>query len=405
MHSVTPATGVLTGAYWDAFLRYRSSTARRPAGWRSSAMRPADRAPFGRPGRRPRRRRRDLPARDQGRPELLRHDATPPDGPHRRRARSGARRRRAFDAIFVDAYRQPYIPFHLPRASSPTSVRRPPRPRRRPTINVGTPPKLTATSGPHRAHDARQFPAVQQARYNEFNSVVIGYRDAVDRGPCAPVAGDGDPATRRSRPDRVAPLLRDVPPGGAILTDDHSPIEWITDRALLEYLREGAPGAEKREDSAPAARFVVFGSPADRGRRRRHRRPGYSPPGSDLRSRSLERLSGRQPVAFSVPALLRRTLPPARRGGRGISSLRSRLRSRSCSRRSSDPADPAHAPEEPVRHASISLVPGHRRRARRAPSIPPRAGTTGEPSSPVGRPPTAGRSPLGRPGAATMAGR
>ena len=33
-------------------------------------------------------------------------------------------------------------------------------------------------------------------------------------------------------------------PGGAVLTDDHSPIERITDRALLEYLREGAPGAE-----------------------------------------------------------------------------------------------------------------------------------------------------------------
>ena len=29
-----------------------------------------------------------------------------------------------------------------------------------------------------------------------------------------------------------------------MLTDDHSPLEWITDRALLEYLREGAPGAE-----------------------------------------------------------------------------------------------------------------------------------------------------------------
>ena len=27
------------------------------------------------------------------------------------------------------------------------------------------------------------------------------------------------------------------------LTDDHAPIEWLTDRALLAYLREGAPGS------------------------------------------------------------------------------------------------------------------------------------------------------------------
>jgi hypothetical protein len=44
--------------------------------------------------------------------------------------------------------------------------------------------------------------------------------------------------------DRVTLRLRDIPAGGDVLTDDHSPIERITDRALLEYLREGAPGAE-----------------------------------------------------------------------------------------------------------------------------------------------------------------
>jgi hypothetical protein len=37
--------------------------------------------------------------------------------------------------------------------------------------------------------------------------------------------------------------LTDVAPGGQVLTDDHAPIEWITDGALIAYLRQGAPGA------------------------------------------------------------------------------------------------------------------------------------------------------------------
>ena len=43
---------------------------------------------------------------------------------------------------------------------------------------------------------------------------------------------------------RLADTLRPVQPDpGAVLTDDHAPIEWLTDRAILDYLRAGAPGA------------------------------------------------------------------------------------------------------------------------------------------------------------------
>jgi hypothetical protein len=28
------------------------------------------------------------------------------------------------------------------------------------------------------------------------------------------------------------------------LTDDHAPVEWLTDSALVSYLRDGAPGAK-----------------------------------------------------------------------------------------------------------------------------------------------------------------
>jgi hypothetical protein len=87
---------------------------------------------------------------------------------------------------------------------------------------------------------------VQQARWNEFNSIVIGYRDPATAARAAQLIRSGARGDVQTAADRLVPRLRDVAPGGSVLTDDHSPIEEITDRALLEYLREGAPGVGAR---------------------------------------------------------------------------------------------------------------------------------------------------------------
>src|SRR5258705_13270233 len=110
-------------------------------------------------------------------------------------------------------------------------------------ISVGAPEKLTAAVDWIARTMRAEFPAVQEERWNSFNSVVIGYRDAATatRAPRLLGTATGDVKVAAAR---ITPLLRDVPPGGAVLTDDHSPIERITDRALLQDLREGAPGAE-----------------------------------------------------------------------------------------------------------------------------------------------------------------
>jgi hypothetical protein len=83
---------------------------------------------------------------------------------------------------------------------------------------------------------------VLNARYDRFNSIVIAFRDPADgrdaRNRLA--AGAGLP---REPSLQLLALLRDVQPGGRPLTDDRAPIERLTDEALLEYLREGAPGA------------------------------------------------------------------------------------------------------------------------------------------------------------------
>jgi hypothetical protein len=149
-----------------------------------------------------------------------------------------------YDTIVVDAYRQPYIPFHLVSREFFTLVRNRLTPSGIVAINVGTPPGQLEAVDQIASTMRAVFPAVQQVRYDTFNSVVLGYQDASTGGRARDALrrATGLPA----RPGQiVAAGLADVPPGGRVLTDDHSPIEWVTDRALLTYLRDGAPGASR----------------------------------------------------------------------------------------------------------------------------------------------------------------
>ena len=92
-----------------------------------------------------------------------------PDGAHRRRALLAARRERAASTrSFVDAYRQPYIPFHLATREFFSSCATASGRTGCVAINVGTPPEADRGRRPHRAHTMRaEFPAVQQARYDD----------------------------------------------------------------------------------------------------------------------------------------------------------------------------------------------------------------------------------------------
>ena len=133
VHSITPARGVLTGGYWDATLllplltgapagRLADPRQRRRHGRRTSTARVWPQTPH--------RRRRDRPARDRGGPPVLRHD-NPNLTVHTADARFWLRGTKGpFDAMFVDAYRQPYIPFHLVSREFFSEVRRPARPGR-----------------------------------------------------------------------------------------------------------------------------------------------------------------------------------------------------------------------------------------------------------------------------------
>jgi shikimate dehydrogenase len=55
----------------------------------------------------------------------------------------------------------------------------------------------------------------------------------------------GAPAPLTALCAQTAADAKRVAPTANPLTDDHAPIEWLTDTALLAYLQEGAPGAER----------------------------------------------------------------------------------------------------------------------------------------------------------------
>jgi spermidine synthase len=244
LHSLLPADGPLTHGYWDAFLALPLLT-HAPAGhvailgnaggtvsnlyraaWPATHVDGVELDPLvSAVGRR---------YLGMGGPNLTVHTA---DARFWLQGAKGP-----FDAIVVDAYRQPYIPFHLISKEFFTLVRDRLGPHGVVAINVGTPPNLTGVVDWVQRTMRAVFPAVQAVRYDDFNSVLIGYRDPAEAtGARETLMGaTGLPAG----PSRLlATGLRAVPPGGDVLTDDRAPIEWLTDRALLEYLRQGAPGS------------------------------------------------------------------------------------------------------------------------------------------------------------------
>jgi spermidine synthase len=139
-----------------------------------------------------------------------------------------------YDAIFLDAYRQPYIPFYLTTREFFSLVRTHLSRGGVVVINVGHPVGADSLerviSGTLRA----VFGHVTRDPSTPTNTVLLA-SDAV------PSARRVRAATRRLAPDlrvvagdvagRLAPGLT----GNDIYTDDRAPVEWLIDRSLFGY--------------------------------------------------------------------------------------------------------------------------------------------------------------------------
>jgi spermidine synthase len=241
VHSVWRPGTVLTGDYWDGYLvlpfSVRSSPPRDVAmlgvagGTVATAY--ARYLPSTRidaveiDGRLLEMGRRWLGLRD--RPQL--HTHTEDARPFLRRTE------RRYDAIFVDAYRQPYIPFYLTTREFFSLARSRLAPGGSVIVNVGHPEGddrlervLTATLRDVFGHVARD-------PMRPTNSLVV----ASDTPPAASRMTAGVTSAAPALGGLAAGSARRLAPGldgGAVYTDDHAPVEWLVDGSLIDYARE-----------------------------------------------------------------------------------------------------------------------------------------------------------------------
>jgi predicted membrane-bound spermidine synthase len=147
---------------------------------------------------------------------------------------------RRFDVIYVDAYRQPYIPFYLATKEFFRLTRARLNPGGMVIVNVGHPEDsdrlervLSATMGAAFAHVARDPSEDVNTQLVASDVPVAGARlGAAVRAGAVP--DDLAPTARRAAA-RLAP----APRGGRVYTDDVAPVEWLIDASIVQVAADG----------------------------------------------------------------------------------------------------------------------------------------------------------------------
>jgi spermidine synthase len=154
-----------------------------------------------------------------------------------------------YDLIFIDAYRQPYVPFYLATADFFKLVRERLTPDGIVALNVSTVPGDDRLSRAVAGTLATQFPLVMKWPALRFNQLVLGFADPQDAKTLAERAqtasADILPLTRLMTAEWTT-----VSPLQDYWTDDRVPVEWITDRMIVSY---GVSGQDRGEQLLPTA--------------------------------------------------------------------------------------------------------------------------------------------------------
>jgi spermidine synthase len=143
-----------------------------------------------------------------------------------------------FDSIFLDTYRQPYIPFYLTTHEFFALAHDRLNPGGSVLINVGHPAEsdrlekvLTATLGSVFAHVARDPIA-------RTNTVLIASDTPPSRATLER-AQFGLPNDLRPLAGDAAERLGAPLQGGAVYTDDRAPVEWLVDASIVGAATDG----------------------------------------------------------------------------------------------------------------------------------------------------------------------
>ncbi|HEX7255057.1 MAG TPA: fused MFS/spermidine synthase [Gaiellaceae bacterium] len=150
-----------------------------------------------------------------------------------------------YDVIIVDAYRPPYVPFYLATEEFFELVRDRLTQGGIVALNVATTPDnhdLAENIGGTLASVLPRAFAWQPLR---FNQIVIG-QAGDPAGGVRPAPGDVEPLVEDLRE-----TMRPIEPSDDPWTDDRAPVEWITDRMIVEFAAEGGRFEEEPLPTAP----------------------------------------------------------------------------------------------------------------------------------------------------------
>jgi len=144
-----------------------------------------------------------------------------------------------YDAILVDAYRQPYIPFYLTTREFFELAREKLNPGGVVMVNVGHPAGNDDLETVLGRTMAEVFPTVMRDPAEDTNTLLVGTADR-GAGPARLRAAIPSlPQEIRPRAREAAARLAPRLPGGEVYTDDHAPVEWLIDSSILEFATDG----------------------------------------------------------------------------------------------------------------------------------------------------------------------
>ena len=142
-----------------------------------------------------------------------------------------------YDAIMVDAYRQPYIPFYLATREFFELARDRLAPGGLVIVNVGHPEGSEELERVLSATMGVAFPRVLRYPIEPTNTLLVAGGGSLSAGNLSRVAA--------SLPRQLRPLAVEASAGldaslrgGEVYTDDRAPVEWLVDASLLEYAND-----------------------------------------------------------------------------------------------------------------------------------------------------------------------
>ena len=155
-----------------------------------------------------------------------------------------------YDVIVVDAYRQPYIPFYLATEEFFELARDRLAPGGVLALNVAAVPGDERLSEAIGSTVLAAFPQAWRWKPLRFNELVLAFDRPLEESELTQRVEGASPAVAA-----LVPLFREgvepVRVEAEVLTDDRAPVEWLTDRMIIDFIAQGGELDETLLPTAP----------------------------------------------------------------------------------------------------------------------------------------------------------